>query len=534
MKLRLPIPAKLLLWFTLNLVLLTAGFYALFRWQFGGVSNGLFASIAGPAVQRIAEDLGEELRNYRTDDEWTAVLQRRGKALGVDLALFIDPGHQTGGSPMVLPTDLAEKLEAQLPEAPRRDEIDGRPDQPPPRRGEPGDALSFLLDGDPPDHPPEPPPGRGRPGMRKGRAPMQDLDVEYLKFAMRAGNPASYWVVVRVPVLEAPGGYHPMLLVLRSDSMSGGGLFFDPKPWLICGFGAVLISVLLWSPLALGLTGSLRRVTAATQQIAGGDFSVRVPDSNRMDELGTLGAAVNQLAERLDGYVSGQRRFMGDVAHELCSPIARMQAALGILSQQADDSGKQNRLIGRLESELGEMSQLVSEVLSFSKAALGQTGQGASLELVPLADVVAEVIEREKGTASVESTLVPEALVWGDARLIARALANVLRNAVRYAAEGGPIQISAVVRHGKMAVTVADRGPGVAEENLPRIFDAFYRPDASRTRRTGGAGLGLAIVKSCVEACGGEATAANREGGGLAVTMTFWITEPPKPSAPGV
>ena len=354
---------------------------------------------------------------------------------------------------------------------------------------------------------------------------MQGTESDYLKFAMRAGHPASYWVVVRMPVLAAPNGYHPMLLVLRSDSISGGGLFFDPKPWLLCGFGAVLISILLWSPLALGLTGSLRRVTTATQRIAGGDFSVRVPDSARRDELGTLGDAVNQLAERLDGFVSGQRRFMGDVAHELCSPIARMQAALGILSQQSEEGGKSARLITRLESELGEMSQLVSEVLSFSKAALGQTGQGARLEPVALDAVVNESIEREKGTAVVGSTVPVGTAVWGDVRLISRALSNVLRNAVRYAAEGGEIEVGATSRQGKVVVTVADRGPGVAEENLPRLFDAFYRPDASRTRRTGGVGLGLAIVKSCVEACGGEVAVANRDGGGLVVSLSFLAPE---------
>ncbi len=126
MKMRLPIPAKLLLWFTLNLVLLTAGFYALFRWQFGGISNGLFASIAGPAVQRVAEDIGEELRSHRSDEEWTTVLLQKEKSLGVDLGLFIDPNNQTGGRAMELPTDLAEKLVEQLPGAPRREQIERR------------------------------------------------------------------------------------------------------------------------------------------------------------------------------------------------------------------------------------------------------------------------------------------------------------------------------------------------------------------------------------------------------------------------
>ncbi len=179
------------------------------------------------------------------------------------------------------------------------------------------------------------------------------------------------------------------------------------------------------------------------------------------------------------------------------------------------------------------MSQLVSEVLSFSKAALGQTGQGARLELVALDAVVKERIEREKGTALVESTVAS-----GDGGLGGRAIDR--SGAGQCPAQCRPLRGGGwgdpdrrdLVRHGKMVVTVADRGPGVAEENLPRLFDAFYRPDASRTRRTGGVGLGLAIVKSCVEACGGEVTVANREGGGLAVSLSFLAPESAQPVQP--
>ena len=103
--------------------------------------------------------------------------------------------------------------------------------------------------------------------------------------------------------------------------------------------------------------------------------------------------------------------------------------------------------------------------------------------------------------------------------LLGRALANLVRNAVRYAADRGPIEISARSAGDGVVISVADHGPGVAQEFLPRLFDPFFRADPSRTRETGGVGLGLAIVKSCAESCGGHVAAENRETGGLVVTL---------------
>jgi two-component system sensor histidine kinase CpxA len=103
--------------------------------------------------------------------------------------------------------------------------------------------------------------------------------------------------------------------------------------------------------------------------------------------------------------------------------------------------------------------------------------------------------------------------------MLSRAIGNLVRNAQRYAAGTGPVEISAARANGHVSITVSDRGPGVSAEALPRLLEPFYRPDVARSRESGGVGLGLAIVKSCTEACGGKVEVANRAGGGLSVTL---------------
>jgi two-component system sensor histidine kinase CpxA len=277
----------------------------------------------------------------------------------------------------------------------------------------------------------------------------------------------------------------------------------------------VLLSVLFWLPLIRGITRSIKQLTEATGRIAEGHFDVRV-DEHRRDELGRLGAEINSMAARLDGFVTGQKRFLGDVAHELCSPLARMQMALGILEQNAKDAPQD--YTKDVREEVQEMSNLVNELLSFSKASL----HNKSLQLlrVPLAELARRVAAREGGGGErVQVRIADELAALAEPDLLARALANLVRNALRYAGDGGPILITAEAADPGVAISVSDSGPGVPEEALQQIFDPFYRLEASRSRETGGVGLGLAIVKTCVEACQGSVTAANRQPSGLQVTL---------------
>lgn len=341
---------------------------------------------------------------------------------------------------------------------------------------------------------------------------------------LRAGTPPRYWVILAIPPNDlgglrparAPGPPRgPMKLVTVSDSLSAGGLFFDVKPLLVIAAGALLFCVLFWLPLVHGITRAISKMTDTTGRIAEGRFEVRV-GSRRRDELGTLGGAIDRMAARLAGFVTGQKRFLGDIAHELCAPVARMQLALGILEERADE--KQRGYVGDVREELQQMSQLINELLSFSKASLGAAA--VRLQPVALRGVAEKAIQRETTDASQALLdIADELTAEADPELLQRALANLIRNAIRYAGSAGPVEITASQSGSDITLVVADSGPGIPAAALARIFDPFYRLDPSRDRETGGVGLGLAIVKTCVESCGGRVSARNREPSGLEILI---------------
>jgi len=437
----------------------------------------------------IAQELSE-----RGPPEWDAILGRFSEAYGIEFTLFLNDASQLAGSKTVLPAPVRQKiLEGRVPtRRALREPL-------PPRQRKPAGGSAE--------------PRAGRPG----RDP---------KFMLHTSDPTRYWVGIRIPVADGkdPRRLQTTLLA-ASPSLGGGGLFVDVKPWLFAALGAVVLSALLWLPFVRGLTRSIGELTDATERIAEGQFDIQVR-GNRGDELGRLAHAVNRLATRLAGFVTGQKRFLGDVAHEFCSPLARLQMALGILEQRAEE--RQRPCVEDLRAEAQEMSHLVNELLSFSKAGL----KPGEIKIVPvdLLEVVRRVTAREAGEMVQVEMDIPEGLrALAEPELLARALGNVLRNAIRYAGKAGPITLAARVENDLVVLSVADRGPGVPPESLARLFDPFYRVDDSRTRQTGGVGLGLAIVRTCMEACGGRVTARNRESGGLEVSL--YLAKAPKQTA---
>jgi two-component system sensor histidine kinase CpxA len=305
------------------------------------------------------------------------------------------------------------------------------------------------------------------------------------------------------------------VLVIRSESINAGGLFFDARPWLAAVGILVLASALLWLPFVRRITGSLSRMTAATRGIADGNFDIKLSTSSR-DELGSLADSINRMARRLDGYVAGQKRFLGDIAHELCAPLARIQVALGILEERATQSLQED--IADVREEADQMSSLVNELLAFSKASLGP--QDVRSVAVDVGVCVQRAVRREAAGSSKISVAVPAGLrALADESLLERALANLVRNALRYG-NGSRIELTGEDDgQGGVVIVVADSGPGIPDDTIAKIFDPFFRPDESRSRETGGVGLGLAIVKNCVEMCGGAVSCRNRPSGGLEVRI---------------
>jgi two-component system sensor histidine kinase CpxA len=171
-------------------------------------------------------------------------------------------------------------------------------------------------------------------------------------------------------------------------------------------------------------------------------------------------------------------------------------------------------------AKLEQMSKLVNDVLAFSKA--GLRTPDVPLSNIHIADVVRNVLEREVGQPVLIKDDVPADLyARANLDLLDRALANIVRNAVRYAGADGPISITARSDGGLVSIRVADCGPGLPESDLDRVFDPFFRLEFSRGSDSGGVGLGLAIVKSCIEACEGSVVCRNRSQGGLEIEMTL-------------
>ena len=497
MKLKLPLYAKILSWFFLNLVLLGIIFLIVARAQFQFGLDWLMAGSGGRNVQNVLDLLSAELRDNPAE-AWDGVLERLGESYHVRFYLFRGT-EQVGGLKVDLPQPVRDKMPNRRAGAPPRL-----------RQGEDG---------------PFPPPGAEPPPDLADREVIGQRERPPQKSMIHTSGPGRYWVISPIIVPDksrspGPGGRGrivPMTVLLSSDSLSANGLFFDATPWIIGGVAVVLISLLFWIPPVRGITRAISQMTRATERIAEGQFDIR-SRVNRKDELGALSDSINQMAARLLGFVTGQKRFLGDIAHELCSPIARMQMALGILEQRAwpENAGQ----LKDLREEIEQISALVNELLSFSKASLAKS----ALKMTPISvrKLVEKAVNRERAPddCAQVSVDVPDNLeVLGDPDLCLRALGNVLRNAIRYASKAGPIEVSAWTLEQDVLITVDDCGPGIPEEAIPRVFDPFYRVDTSRDRETGGTGLGLAIVKTCVESCGGRASCENRAQGGLRVSL---------------
>lgn len=486
MKARLTLPRKIFFLAFLNflLVALAAVIFASIEFRFE--LNSLLMIPAQERIMAAREELASELEQSPAQRR-NEILERYSSAYGVRFLLVDNRGNQVGGPATPLPNEVRERI-LQPPGLPGRPGGPGpRPHRPPPEDDIEGPRLQAA----------------GRPGP-----PTPPV------FLVATRHPRRYWVGerMRIASVDDPEPI-PGVLLLLSPSLWGNRFFFDIRPWLMLVAAAIGLSLACWLPFLRGLAQSIRGMSEATARLAEGRFEIHLSEVRR-DELGQLSASINRVAGQLHGFVQGQKRFLSDIAHELCAPIARLQFALGILEQRR--GAERDRHIAVIEDEVQHMSSLVNELLSFSKAGL----QGDALKpiRVEVAEIVDRVLVREKPDR-IEVRLDEGIAVLADPDCLFRSLSNLVRNAIRYAGEAGPISIEAHRQNGTVQITVADRGPGLPAETLEDIFKPFYRPERARTRESGGAGLGLAIVKTCVEACKGTVVARNREPSGLEVEM---------------
>jgi len=320
----------------------------------------------------------------------------------------------------------------------------------------------------------------------------------------------------------------PFVRVQNTGAFTSAAQARDKKYWFAANFPArdpnqswsvqvpsqtwwmLVIFAILCYGLARQLTSPLRKMQKTIERFGRGDFSARV-NTKRADELGQLGRATDQMAERIESLLKAQRRLLQDISHELRSPLAR----LGVAVELARGGGDPEAAFTRIEREADRLNVLVGELIQVTRA----EGDPAGLKVEPVRlDELVRVIvddvhiEAERHQIGIDVD-VCEAEMQGNPELLRRAIENIVRNAIRYSTEGSHVQVG-LKRVGPVyRVAVRDFGSGVPDESVAQIFDPFYRVEKDRGRTSGGVGLGLAIAKRAVEPHRGVIRASNQHPG---------------------
>jgi two-component system sensor histidine kinase CpxA len=301
----------------------------------------------------------------------------------------------------------------------------------------------------------------------------------------------------------------------------------------IPGLVSFVVGGLVCLGLAWHLTAPVRRLRTAAQRLARGDLTSRVgagPIRGR-DEIAALGRDFDLMAERIEELMSARHRLLRDISHELRSPLARLTVALELARQRSGDEAKS--ALDRIGWEAERLNDLIGQLLTLTQLESG--GDRIAREAVPLTPLVQAIaadanFEAQTRQRTVRAVVDDDLTVQGSAEMLRRGIENVVRNAVRYTAESTQVEISLSRRctdSGAMAVIrVRDRGPGVPEQALSKLFVPFYRVADARDRQTGGTGIGLAIAERAVRLHGGTVTAANAPEGGLIVEITLPTSQP--------
>ena len=421
-------------------------------------------------------------------DSWNVILQRDTQGTPFEFALLDSKGRQIAGTPMDLPPgvhEFSDNVTSKLTYIPKF-ESNERPERK-------YSAGNFLL-------------------LRDPRTKM-------------------YWAGVHVLMRYTDAEmYGHGTLIWRFSSLWTNPYFFNFWPYVVLIGGALLITTLCWIPAARALLKRVSRLTYATREIAKGDFEVPLPPATE-DEIGQLTGSVALMSRQIAGLMQQQERFVSDAAHELCSPLSRLQIAVELYRPVRDelsdgtieDAGARRARDGYFKDiaeEVELMSELIQDLLFYSRARNQEISPRA--EDVEVATTIRSLIDREVLSGKEVVVNVPSSLhVHISESHLRRALANLLRNAHQHAGDAGAIEIAAHQDRGGVHVFVRDQGPGIPEAELRQVFAPFYRVEYARSRHTGGTGLGLAIVQSSIEACGGTVSCRNRLPTGLEVEMVL-------------
>jgi signal transduction histidine kinase len=284
---------------------------------------------------------------------------------------------------------------------------------------------------------------------------------------------------------------------------------------VLAGLGSWLVLGQAFSPLE-AITDTVEQINRAD------DLSRRIPYRGQTnDEVGNLSESFNQTLERLESLFTSQQRFIADVSHELRTPLTVIKGNVDLMRRMKKLDAES---LSSIDQEAGRLSRLVGGLLLFAQAESGKLA--LSMKPVELDNLLTEVFQEMRvlagGKVQIKMTEIDQILVNGDRDRLKQVLLNLVSNAIQYTPQGGEVFLSLAKVGEQTRIIVRDTGPGIPPEDLPHIFDRFYRAEKSRTRgKTTGFGLGLSIANWIVENHGGQIKVESKEGKGT--TFAIWL-----------
>jgi len=291
---------------------------------------------------------------------------------------------------------------------------------------------------------------------------------------------------------------------------------FLPYYFLVLG----ATGILCWIA-AVGVISPIRRIAANIALFGQGNLDVRV-DTDRDDEIGQLGRSFNEMAERLERLIVSERRLLGDISHELRSPLARLKFAMKLARTSSDPTAA----LERIERDVDRIASLIADIVEINVVEDAPALQDK--REICVRDIIHEVVRDCSVEAEIRGCRIDVsgnvcASVQGNPELLRRAVENVLRNGIRYSPEKSPIELNISENENHAVITIRDYGPGVPDDSLSRIFDPFFRVEEARNTNGGGSGLGLSIAKRAVCVHRGTICAENAAPG-LRVVISIPLT----------
>ncbi|WNC72567.1 ATP-binding protein [Thalassotalea psychrophila] len=356
--------------------------------------------------------------------------------------------------------------------------------------------------------------------------PDVNLAIEQQKFTQAVvTNLRGYELIGPIPVIINQNQFNLFIGKLNRPKDIAGFLHGMPI-WLRVFTVLLVTGGLIWL-LSWYLIRPLKQLTQASHRFGAGDLSVRLPEFNqREDEIGRLGQAFNGMAEHLESSIGAQQRLLGDVSHELRSPLTRLQLALSLASKVDNKPEELTKYFDRFKIEINRLDEMIAQALQLSR--IENQLQQINLQQLCLTDLLEQLIidvdlPLKQKQLSIKFNCKQRYNIVADATQLASAIENIINNAIRYSPENSVIEILLTTENNNVILTISDQGRGVPSNQLEQIFTPFYRTAQARDRVSGGTGLGLAIASKAILAHHGkifaQTASSNKEFPGLKVTI---------------